>query len=180
MGMFRSSCEWWLDIIPLLLVLFNVSNNRLTLLCPSKVFSIIWRLALSSSTACHYCGSVLSQTKKQIKTWILPWLSRAHDVSITFFTVVFFAQLLEDIVKYFLFSFFVFRPVNFLHSFSYSNRFTIAATFGATASSCLGLFLFSATGELTPSGVSVWFKGEKMLSFIQNISYFKTCLSLSM
>ncbi|KAM7428524.1 hypothetical protein ABFA07_020516 [Porites harrisoni] len=31
-------------------------------------------------------------------------------------------------------------PVNFLRSFSYSNRFTIAATFGATANSCLGLF----------------------------------------
>ena len=123
--------------------------------------SIIWRLALFSSTACHYCGSVMSQTKKQIKTWILPWLSRARDVSITFFTVVFFAQLLDDIVKYFLFSFFVFRPVNFLHSFSYSNRFTIAATFGATASSCLELFLFSATGGFTSLGVSVWFKGEK-------------------
>ncbi|CAH3146305.1 unnamed protein product, partial [Porites lobata] len=35
-------------------------------------------------------------------------------------------------------------PVNFLRSFSYSNRFTIAATFGATANSCLGLF-FSLT-----------------------------------
>ena len=103
----------------------------------------------------------MSQTKKQIKTWILPWLSRAHDVSITFFTVVFFAQLLDDIVKYYLFFFFVFRPVNFLHSFTYSNRFTIAATFGATASSCLQLFLFSFTGGFTSSGVSVWFKGEK-------------------
>ena len=55
--------------------------------------SIIWRLALFSSTACHYCGSVMPQTKKQIETWILLWLSRALDVSITFFTFVFFAQL---------------------------------------------------------------------------------------
>ena len=119
----------------------------------------------------------MSQTKKQIKTWILPWLSRAGDVSVTFFTAVFFAQLF-NIVKYYLFSFFVFRPVNFLHSFSYSNRFTTAATFGATASSRLALFLFS--GGFTSSGVSVWLEGEEILSFIQNISYFKTCLSRSM
>ena len=151
-----------------------------TCIRPKYVFSIIWRLALLSSTACHYCGSVMSQTKKQIKTWILPWLSRARDVSITFFTVVFFAQLLDDVVKCYLFSFFIFRPVNFLHSFSYSNRFTIAVTFGATASSCLGLFFSFATGEFASSGVSVWLEGEEMLSFIQNISYFKTCLSRSM
>ena len=70
--------------------------------------------------------------------------------------------------------------MNFLHSFSYSNRFTIAVTFGATASSCLQLFLFSAAGGFASSGVSVWLEGEEMLSFIQNISYFKTCLSRSM
>ncbi|KAM7428523.1 hypothetical protein ABFA07_020515 [Porites harrisoni] len=47
-------------------------------------------------------------------------------------------------------------PVNFLHSFSYSNRFTIAVTFEATASSCLGLFFSFAPGEFASSGVSVW------------------------
>ena len=151
-----------------------------TCIRPKYVFSIIWRLALLPSTACHYCGSVMSQTEKQIKTWILPWLSWARDVSITFFTVVFFAQLLDDVVKCYLFSFFVFRPVNFLHSFSYSNRFTIAVTFGATASSCLELFFSLATGGFASFSVSVWLEGEEMLSFIQNISYFKTCLSRSM
>ncbi|CAH3182311.1 unnamed protein product, partial [Porites evermanni] len=42
-------------------------------------------------------------------------------------------------------------PLNFLHSFSYSSRFTIAATFGATASTCLGLFLFPSVGEYASS-----------------------------
>ena len=70
--------------------------------------------------------------------------------------------------------------MNFSHSFSYSNRFTIAVTFGATASSCLELFFSLATGGFASFGVSVWLEGEEMLSFIQNISYFKTCLSRSM
>ena len=51
----------------------------------------------------------MSQTKKQIESWILPWLSRALDVSITFFTVVFSAQLVYDIyfkiLSFFLFLF---------------------------------------------------------------------------
>ena len=123
----------------------------------------------------------MSQTKKQIETWILPWLSRALDVSITFFTAVLSAQLLYDILSNIIFfSFFVFRPLNFLRSFSYSNRFTIAATFGATANSCLGLFFSLTPVAFAFPSVPGWLNGEKMVLFIQNISYFKKCLSRSM
>ena len=93
-----------------------------------------------------------------------------------FYICILCTVMRRKIVTFCLLSFF--RPVNFLHSFSYSNRFTIAATFGATASTCVGLFLFSF-GEFASSSVSVWLKGEKMILFIQNIIYFTTCLSRS-
>ncbi|CAH3146311.1 unnamed protein product [Porites lobata] len=48
-------------------------------------------------------------------------------------------------------------PINFLRSFSYSNRFTIAATFGATASTCLRIFTYGKTG-LFPLGGPAWVK----------------------
>ena len=54
--------------------------------------------------------------------------------------------------------FFFPRPINFLRSFSYSNRFTIAATFGATASTCLQLLL---KPQLFPPNSPGWVKGEK-------------------
>ena len=54
----------------------------------------------------------------------------------------------------------ILRPINFLRSFSYSNRFTIAATFGATASTCLRIFTEGKTG-LFPLGGPAWVKGGK-------------------
>lgn len=72
-----------------------------------------------------------------------------------------------------IFSFLVFRPVNFLRSFSYSNRFTTAATFGATANSCLRLFLNFTPGASSSSSFPVWSNGEKMVLFIQNTFYLK-------
>ncbi|XP_020614198.1 stimulated by retinoic acid gene 6 protein-like [Orbicella faveolata] len=47
-------------------------------------------------------------------------------------------------------------PINFLGGFS--NRYTIAATFGATASTCLTLFL-SGNGFFSLPGPA-WVKGE--------------------
>ena len=53
--------------------------------------------------------------------------------------------------------FFLFRPVNFLRG--RHNRFTIAATFGATASTCLDLFL-DGEEEIFIVGGPPWVKGE--------------------
>ena len=53
--------------------------------------------------------------------------------------------------------FFLFRPVNFLRG--RHNRFTIAATFGATASTCLELFL-DREGHIFIVGGPPWVKGE--------------------
>ena len=53
--------------------------------------------------------------------------------------------------------FFLFRPVNFLRG--RHNRFTIAATFGATASTCLELFLLG-NEEIFIVGGPPWVKGE--------------------
>ena len=53
--------------------------------------------------------------------------------------------------------FFLLRPVNFLRG--RHNRFTIAATFGATASTCLELFL-DGEGEIFMVGGPPWAKGE--------------------
>ena len=53
--------------------------------------------------------------------------------------------------------FFLFRPVNFLRG--RHNRFTIGATFGATASTCLELFL-DQEGEILMVGGPPWVKGE--------------------
>ena len=50
-----------------------------------------------------------------------------------------------------------FSPVNFLSSFK--NRFTIAATFGATATTCLSLFLGPQYSFFSTSSPG-WLKGE--------------------
>ena len=50
----------------------------------------------------------------------------------------------------------VFRPINFLGGFS--NRYTIAATFGATASTCLSMFLYR-DGFFSLPGPA-WVKGK--------------------
>lgn len=49
-------------------------------------------------------------------------------------------------------------PINFLRS-SKSNRFAIAATFGATASTCLTLFLLPNHFEFFSEDSSPWLKG---------------------
>ena len=49
-------------------------------------------------------------------------------------------------------------PLNFLSSFK-SNRFAIAATFGATASVCLELFSISNANEFFPTDTTHWWKG---------------------
>ena len=49
-------------------------------------------------------------------------------------------------------------PLNFLSSFK-SNRFAIAATFGATASVCLDLFSVSKVNEFFPNDTTHWWKG---------------------
>ncbi|XP_074607154.1 stimulated by retinoic acid gene 6 protein-like isoform X2 [Acropora palmata] len=48
-------------------------------------------------------------------------------------------------------------PLNFLSSFK-SNRFAIAATFGATASVCLDLFSVSKVNEFFPNDTTHWWK----------------------
>ena len=54
-------------------------------------------------------------------------------------------------------SVFLFRPVNFLGG--RHNRFTIAATFGATASTCMELF-FSGKSGIFIEGGPPWVKGK--------------------
>ena len=55
-----------------------------------------------------------------------------------------------------MFKLLFFRPINFLGGFS--NRYSIAATFGATASTCLEMFL---SGESSfPLSGPAWVKGE--------------------
>ena len=51
---------------------------------------------------------------------------------------------------------FFFRPINFLGGFS--NRYSIAATFGATASTCLAMFLLGKSSF--PLTGPAWVKGE--------------------
>ena len=55
-----------------------------------------------------------------------------------------------------MFKLLLFRPINFLGGFS--NRYTIATTFGATASTCLEMFL-SRNGFFSLPGPA-WVKGE--------------------
>ena len=55
-----------------------------------------------------------------------------------------------------MFKLFLFRPINFLGGFS--NRYTIAVTFGATASTCLAMF-WSENGLFSLPGPA-WVKGE--------------------
>ena len=52
---------------------------------------------------------------------------------------------------------FLFSPVNFLRG--RHNRFTIAATFGATASTCMELF-FSGKSGIFIEGGPPWVKGK--------------------
>ena len=63
--------------------------------------------------------------------------------------------------------FFLLRPVNFLRG--RHNRFTIAATFGATASTCLELFL-DGEGEIFMVGGPPWAKGESGTSVPEMIN----------
>ena len=68
-----------------------------------------------------------------------------------------------------MFRFLVFRPINFLGGFS--NRYSIAATFGATASTCLAMFV-SGKGSFPLSGPA-WVKGECCMSkiLISNLNF---------
>ena len=53
-------------------------------------------------------------------------------------------------------------PINFLRS-SKSNRFAIAATFGATASTCLVLFVVPNLVNFFPEDSHPWVKGINTL-----------------
>lgn len=55
-----------------------------------------------------------------------------------------------------MFKLFLFRPINFLGGFS--NRYTIAVTFGATASTCLLMFVERHSFFHLPG--PAWVKGE--------------------
>ena len=61
-------------------------------------------------------------------------------------------------------------PINFLRS-SKSNRFAIAATFGATASTCLDLALSSDLSHINffPKDSTPWVKGVNTLQLILSV-----------
>lgn len=66
-----------------------------------------------------------------------------------------------------LFVFFLFSPVNFLGGLS--NRYTIAATFGATASKCATLFLYTASGiNMYQLGGPGWLNSKFMALDLRN------------
>lgn len=63
--------------------------------------------------------------------------------------------------------FFLFSPVNFLGGLS--NRYTIAATFGATASKCATLFLYTASGiNMYQLGGPGWLNSKFMALDLRN------------
>lgn len=70
--------------------------------------------------------------------------------------------------------FFLFSPVNFLGGLS--NRYTIAATFGATASKCATLFLYTASDiNMYQLGGPGWLNSKFMALDLRNFFQF-VCL----
>lgn len=88
-----------------------------------------------------------------------PWCGRC-----CWFTIIQWLLLLDPKLIKFICYIFLSRPVNILNSFSRHNRFSIAATFGATASTCVNLFVHTFVGNggsglITLTGPP-WVKGK--------------------
>ena len=117
------------------------------------MYSLLSNKKLMAIAAHHY----------QIDTYVVSF-KKCFIKSFTIPSLAVFSKSTEIIIHTIMFSHSCLlsfdSPINFLRS-SKSNRFAIAATFGATASTCLALF--ANLGNFFPEDSHPWVKGISTL-----------------